>query len=366
MILREVTTKDYAEIKKLFKRNQLKMINFDRWNDLWSKNPFLRKKEKRWKKGWIIEKNKKVVGHVGNFPMNYFLNKKSYICAVLNGWVVDKKFRSSSILLIKKYFSQPNVDFFLGTSFDLRTSKIMQAINVKQVPTDGLDKSLIIIIKSSGVIKYFLGNLSFPFKKFLFNFLSSFLLFFFKKRFNYWQNKFSTKNIIKCRDIDNRFNFIWKKIISHQRNRLLFSRDTKWLKWHLGHFLKRKKAWIFLSTTDNKINGYTICIEKVNSKKKIKSALLIDLMTLNNFDGASKNLIGANIGEAKRRNCDIFEFRGFDKKRREYMKFFKPFEKKLLLNPFYYKSRDKKLGKLLTDHHYWNPSYIDGDAIVSL
>ena len=77
-------------------------------------------------------------------------------------------------------------------------------------------------------------------------------------------------------------------------------------------------------------------------------------------------MIGANIGEAKRRNCDIFEFRGFDKKRREYMKFFKPFEKKLLLNPFYYKSRDKKLGKLLTDHHYWNPSYIDGDAIVSL
>ena len=41
-------------------------------------------------------------------------------------------------------------------------------------------------------------------------------------------------------------------------------------------------------------------------------------------------------------------------------------QKKLLLNPFYYKSRNKKLGKLLTDHHYWNPSYIDGDAIVSL
>ena len=45
MILREVTTKDYAEIKKLFKRNKLKMINFDRWNNLWLKNPFLKKKK---------------------------------------------------------------------------------------------------------------------------------------------------------------------------------------------------------------------------------------------------------------------------------------------------------------------------------
>ena len=52
--------------------------------------------KKKWAKGWIIEKNQKVVGHVGNFPMNYFLNKKAYVCAVLNGWVVDKKFRSHS------------------------------------------------------------------------------------------------------------------------------------------------------------------------------------------------------------------------------------------------------------------------------
>ena len=154
--------------------------------------------------------------------------------------------------------------------------------------------------------------------------------------------------------------------MSHQRNRLLFNRDAKWLKWHLDHFIKRKRVWIFLSTIDNKINGYTICIEKINSKKSIKSALLIDLMTFNNVDETSKNLIGANIREAKRRNCDIFEFRGFDEKKRAYMKLFKPFEKKLLLNPFYYKSRDKKLGKLLADYHYWNPSYIDGDAIVSL
>ena len=366
MILKEVSTKDYAKINELFKRNHLKMINFGRWNNLWLKNPILKNKKRKWTKGWIIEQNKKVVGHVGNFPMNYFLNKKSYICAVLNGWVVDKKFRSNSILLIKKYFSQLNVDFFLGTSFDIKTSKIMQAINVKQVPTKGLNYSLVIILKSSSIIKYFLGDKLFPFKKFILNFFSILLLFFFKKRFNYWENKFSTKNIIKCKFIDKRFNLLWKKIKSLQKNSILFKRDTDWLKWHLDPFLKKNRAWIFLSTKDNKINGYTICIEKINSKKRIKSALLIDLMTLNNFDQTSKNLIGVNIKEAKKRNCDIFEFRGFDEKNRAYMKFFKPFEKKLLLNSFYYKSKNKKLDKLLDDSNRWNPSYIDGDAIVSL
>jgi hypothetical protein len=366
MILREVSSKDYINIKKLFRRNHLKMISLNRWNNLWLKNPILKDGKKRWVKGWILEQDKKVVGHVGNFPMKYFLNKKSYICAVLNGWVVDKKFRSNSILLVKKYFSQLNVDFFLGTSFNVKTSKIMQAMGVKEVPTDGLDNSLIIILKSTSVMKYFFGNKSFLFKNFFLNFLSILLLFFFKKRFNHWENKFSIKNIIQCKVIDKRFDALWKKIKFLQKNKMLFKRDTIWLKWHLDPFLKRKKAWIFLSIKDNKINGYTICIEKKNYKKGIKFALLIDLITLNDFDQTSKNLIGANIKEAKKRNCDIFEFRGFSEVKRSYMKFFKPFEKKLLLNPFYYKSKNEKLSKLLNNRRHWDPSYIDGDAIVNL
>ena len=366
MKLREVSRKDYKSIKKLFQRNSLKMLSFDRWNNLWSKNPILKSKKKKWIRGWIIEKNKKIVGHVGNFPMNYFLNKKLYICAVLNGWVVDRKFRSNSILLIKKYFSQLNVDFFLGTSFDLKTSKIMEAMRVKKVPVENLKYSLLIILKPKVILKYFLGNKSFLLKDILFNFLSKFMTFFLKEKFNYWEKKFSTENIVQCRTIDKRFNFLWKKVKTSQTNTIIFQRDVNWLKWHLDPFLKRKTVWIFFSIKNNKINGYTICILKKNSEKKIKSALLIDLIVFNDFDQTSKNLIGANIKEAKKRNCDIFEFRGFNEKNRKYMKFFRPFNKKLLLNPFYYRSKNKKLDKLLSNSKFWNPSYIDGDAIVSI
>ena len=365
MILRKVSKKDYNKVRKLFKRNQLKMIKFNRWNDLWSRNPALLNK-KKWIRGWVIEENKVIVGHIGNFPMYYFLNGKNYICSILNGWVVDKKFRSASMILIKKYFSQLNIDFFLGTSFGLKTSKIMEALNVKKVPVEDLDSSLIIILKSSSIIKFFLGNKTFPFKNFITSFFSIILTILFNKRLNYWENKFSTQNIESCNIIDNKFDHLWKKIKLKKKNTLLFQRDKKWLKWHLGPFLKDKKAWLFLSKKNNEITGYSICIEKVNFKKKIKSALIIDLITLNDFKETSKNLIGANIQEAKRRNYDIVEFRGFDKENRSYMKLFKPFKKKLKLNSFYYKSKNKKLDKLLSNDKYWNPSYIDGDAIINI
>ena len=96
MKLRKASIKDYKKIKELFKRNNLEIISFKRWSNLWKKNPFLKNK-KNWTKGWVIESNKKIVGHFGNFPTKYFFNKKSYLCSVSCGWVVDQKYRSNSI-----------------------------------------------------------------------------------------------------------------------------------------------------------------------------------------------------------------------------------------------------------------------------
>ena len=40
--------------------------------------------------------------------------------------------------------------------------------------------------------------------------------------------------------------------------------------------------------------------------------MLIDLITFEKSEKTSIDLIGANIEEAEKRNCDIFEFRGFN------------------------------------------------------
>ena len=134
MKIRNVSIKDYEKIKILLKRHNMNMIDFKRWVNLWKKNPSLKNNKIKWIKGWVIEKNNKVVGHVGHFPMQYILNKKSYICSVIYGWAVDEQFRSLSILLLKRYFSQKNVDLFLATNLNETSSKIMKMLKVKEVP----------------------------------------------------------------------------------------------------------------------------------------------------------------------------------------------------------------------------------------
>ena len=237
---------------------------------------------------------------------------------------------------------------------------------VKEVPVKSLNYSLIIVLNLKNIINYSFKKKSFPLKNLFLNLFTFFLLLLFGRKINQWKNKFSTKNIFLCEKIDERFNILWNKIKNSQKNILLFCRNKNWLKWQLDYFIKNKKTWIYLNIENKKINGYSICIEKNNLKTGIKSALLIDLITFEKSKKISEDLIGANIAEAKKRNCDIFEFRGFNNEKISYMKFFNPFRKNLLNNPFCYKSNNKKLDKMLHQSKYWCPSYLDADAIIGI
>ena len=364
MILRKVLIKDYKKIKKLFEKNKLSMINNERWKNIWLKNPIL-KNNKKWIKGWVIEENKKIVGHFGSYPTQYFFKNKSYICSVLHGWVVDKKFRSFSPLLLNKLFMDKKADFFLCTTANPTVGKIFEVMKAKQIAANSLKYSLFFILNLEKVIESFLKKNKYPLKKLLSNIIFFILNSLIKRKFNSWKNKYSERNIIKCKKINPQFDYLWKKNKYSNINKFLFNRNTQWLEWHLGYFLENKKAWILLSKKNKKINGYSICIENLNKKDGLKRAFLVDLFSINEEKETSINLIGASINEAKKRKCHIIEFRGINNLQKPYVNSFYPFSKKLLTNPFYYKSNNNKLDTILKNEKFWLPTYLDGDTIVN-
>ena len=362
MNIRKVTFKDYKKIKNLFSRNNLKILNFDRWKNIWIQNPAFKK---NWVKGWVLEDKKKIVGHFGSFPTEYIFNHKTYTCSVLHGWVVDKIYRSQSVLLLKKFFMQTDSDFFLSTTTNFTASKIMTALNAKPVPVESLNYSRFIVLNTKNILNFFLRKKNIPFSKLISQSLSLLLNFIIKKKLVGWKTRYSIKNISKYNKIDKQFNLIWRQIIKNNKKILLFVRNKNWLQWHLNFLLKNKKAWVFLSKDNKKVNGYSICIESSNNKDGIKRALLIDLMLFKDTTEIPLSLINANIAEAKRRKCDIIEFRGFNKLTNSYINYFNPNKKKLSNNSFYYKSSNTKLDKILNKSNHWYPTYLDGDTIIN-
>tara|TARA_B100000029_G_scaffold474383_1_gene516623 strand:+ start:3887 stop:4984 length:1098 start_codon:yes stop_codon:yes gene_type:complete len=364
MNLRKVSFQDYKKIFYLFKRNNLKLVTFEQWKNLWQKNPFL-KGGKQWTKGWLIEEKNKITGHFGSFPTTYFLNNKLYLCSVLHGWVVDNKYRSQSILLLKKFFLQNNVDLFISSTTNPRAGKIMEALGFKKLSLATLNSSSFIILNFENTLKFLLDKSILPFKGIILNLIKFPINLILNKKINYWKNNFSEKNIVRHRNIDTKFDFIWKKIKSSYSNNLILKRDKKWLKWKLDYFLKKNQAWLFFSIKNNKINGYAICIENKNANDGLKRAFMIDLISFNQNKEVTINLVGSCIKEAKKRNCDVIEFRGFSQSIRSNINFFKPFIKKIKDNPFYYKSNNINLKKILNKSYKLTPTYLDGDSIVS-
>ena len=232
------------------------------------------------------------------------------------------------------------------------------------MPVETLNYSYFIILNLKNTLKYFFDKNFFPFKNLIANLISIPLFFLLKKKINFWENKFINQNIVQCKKIDFRFNYLWNNIKQANKKTLLLQRDKNFLEWHLGHFLENNQAWIFLHIKNKRINGYAICIQN-NDDKIFKRAYLVDLISIDKKNEILTSLIGVCINEAKKRKCDIFEFRGFNGSKLGNIKSFKPFEKKLSFNPFYYKSNNKKLNKILNKSSHWSPSYIDGDVIVN-
>ena len=121
--IRKVKIQDFKKLKSLFSRNAHEFMSNETWHNLW-KNPTIEMR-KTSSLGWVYEINNKIVGHIGNYSTRYFFKKKKIKCSVLHGWIVDKKYRVVSIQLLRKYLSQKNQDFFIGTTTNEKAGKIM-------------------------------------------------------------------------------------------------------------------------------------------------------------------------------------------------------------------------------------------------
>ena len=79
MNIREIRFSDYKEISKVVRKNGLEIYSYEYWKNLWLDNPYYKIMKKKWSKGWVLEKDNKIVGYLGNFPMEYFLfGRKSW------------------------------------------------------------------------------------------------------------------------------------------------------------------------------------------------------------------------------------------------------------------------------------------------
>jgi hypothetical protein len=358
--IRQVKIQDFKKLKSLFSRNHHEFMSNEAWHNLW-KNPAIEISQSS-SLGWVYEIKSKIVGHIGNYSTRYSIKKKKIKCSVLHGWIVDKKYRAVSIQLLRKYLSQKDQDFFLGTTTNAQAGKIMKLFNFNQIAVDGLNYSSIIILNLNNFLELFFNKKKLLFKKSIIFILNKILSIILIKNLNKWKKNKISNHIKKILKFEKTFDIFIKKYLKENKNLIELNREAKWNNWLMLKKIESKKIWIFKSVKNNKINGYSACL--INRKGKFKYAQLLDILVLKNNDQVYKDLMTANIKEAYKRNCEYFEYRNSSNAKQEILKLFSCIRIKLKHNSFYYRSNNDQIKNILNKSKNWNPSSLDGDILT--
>ena len=356
--IRTVKFNDYNRIKKLQLNNNLNILEKKKWTNLFKKNP-LKKKDN----GWIVENGKELVGYIGNIIREYKLNNKIIRTACIHAFVVKKKYRFLSVLLLRKFFLQKNILLFLNTTSNKETSRIWEKFNAKKIPLQSLNAINFIILDLKEVIrsyfkkkKLYRNKILIFFTYFLFRILNFRKIELIKKTIFYEDIKFIKK-------IDSRFDIFFKKY-SKNKKKIISNNKSIWLKWIYQEKIDNNKGWIYAATKNSLIVGYACCIEKNNIFTGLRRILITEIHAINNNRTVLKKLISNCIQHARNNNYYVIESVGFDDKKNNLIKSFGSIKRNFDNFPFYYKSNNYKLNRNLNKSKTWDIGFGDGDNFI--
>jgi hypothetical protein len=361
--VRAATLEDYSQIAALALRYELHLKSFENWKNLWLGNPVYRQLH-NWPMGWVLENEKmEVAGFIGNIPESYNLNNRTVLAAASHALVVDVPYRSHSLSLISRFYSQRNVDLFLSTTANAQASKAYEVFGARRVPLGTWDCSAFWVLNHRRFVASLLAMKDMPCAKQLTYpiaaglFLKDGISGLFRHRSD------SGIQVAESSKFDSRFETFWDELQQRRSSVLLANRTQETLKWHFGDALSENQAWILTVSDANRLLAYSVFFRQDSLRFGLKRVRLADFQWL---DGDGDEFLAPMISYAlticRRERAHMLETIGLPMKQQRVIDSLRPHRRALPCWLYFYKSNDKCLAQTLARPEVWDASYFDGDS----
>lgn len=360
---REASFEDYPQIVALESKYGLEAKSYEEWKHLWSNNPAYRQYQKSLPIGWVLEGDRRnIVGYLGNIPLFYEFEGQRLLASVAHAWVVDVRYRSYSLLLLERYFSQKVVDLFLNATVGPLASESFGVFESSPAPVGAWDRSAFWITNYQGFLADWLAMKAFPLAKPLSYALSVGL--FVKDTLAKRQLlQYDTGVVLKhCTDVDDRFDVFWEALRKTNSHILMGVRTREVLEWHFKYALRHNKAWIVTAGTNSDLTAYTIFCRHDNPRFGLRRMRLVDFQTLDGNTAVLVSMLSWALERCRHEGIHMLESIGLGTGKRNVINKIAAYERKLPSWLYFYKTRDKNLAERLSDPNAWDPSQFDGDA----
>src|SRR5580704_2358579 len=361
--VRAATVEDYSQIASLASRYGLHLKGFENWKNLWLANPVYRQLH-NWPMGWVLENEKMdVAGFIGNIPESYTLDNRTVLAAASHALVVDVPYRSHSLSLISRFYSQKNVDLFLSTTANAQASKAYEIFGARRVPLGTWDRSAFWVLNHRRFVASLLAmkdmpcanQLSYPIAAGLF--LKDGISGVFHRR------PHSNVKVAECSHFDSRFETFWDELQQRRSSVLLANRTRETLKWHFGAALSENHAWILTVSDGDRLLAYSVFFRQDSLRFGLKRVRLADFQWL---DGDGDEFLAPMLSYAlticRRERAHMLETIGLPLKQQSVIDSLRPHRRDLPCWLYFYKTNDKCLAQTLAQPEAWDASYFDGDS----
>jgi hypothetical protein len=341
--------------------NGLSTKTREQWVHLWQNNP-ASSKLPDWPTGWVLESELgRVVGAFENVPCLYRLGGRTYVCAFGRGWAVEAAYRLYALQFIVRQMRQTNVDLFLTTTANSRTTDLLTRSGWSQVPVGRWDRSAVWVTNYAETARGCLSKAP-RFVSSLFGPLLSATL-----RWKDAAPRRSRRSEIRwelrwCTDFDARFDRFWDELEERNPHRLLSVRSRETLQWHFKYALEENRLSILSASDGARLIAYAIFERRPIPSLGVERALLVDFQTLARERDLLAAMISLAVERYRKERVPIMENIGCWLEARQQLINRPQFHRPLRNWSYVYYSRNQELAGRLQSPESWYPTQFDADA----
>ena len=362
--IRPAALEDYSQIAALGARYGLHSKKFDSWKDLWLANPVYRQLPD-WPLGWVLEnEERQISGFIGNIPQSYTLEDRTVLAAASHALVVDLPYRSHSLSLISRFYSQKNVDLFLSTTANAQASKAYAVFGARRVPLGTWDSSAFWVLDHCQFAATALAMKNIVLAKPLGYLVGAGLYVKDAFRGSFDSRGAAGTEIAECSCFDQRFETFWEELRVGRSSVLLAARSRETLQWHFKAALADNQAWILTVSDGCRLRAYSVFFRQDSVRFGLKRVRLADFQCgdEDHRDELLKQMISYAVSLCRRERVHMLETIGLPLDKQRVIDSLRPHRRELPCWLYFYKTNDKHLAKALIRPEVWDASYFDGDS----
>ncbi len=365
--LRDVRLEDYAQLASLTSpyRFATSVWTEEQWRYVWLNNPVYMGLGRDFPIGWVLEADKRIVGHVGHVPLFFQFDRQRLLISNGYTYVVEPEYRGYAPLLLDQYMNQKGVDVVLGHQVNLNSLPSHLGLGAQPAPVGAWDQKAVWIVSYQELIADWLGRKSLPAAGLL-SYPAALAL----STKDTWNRMLLRRRarresgIEMCAAFDERFDDFWEELCAEYPRKFLAWRTRADLEWRFHFALREKRIWIATFSQGGRLRAYAIFLLQKNCEPqdRIRRLIVADFQSLDRDDSVYCAMLRAALERSRKSGIHLLVTMGISASGTD-MSVMAPHRGPLPRHSTsLFKARDPKLSRALESPQAWCPSLYDGDS----